>query len=72
MDPMTETEQRALDAFKRLPDAPREELAALMVDYASAWRKLTEKLARAAGELDAGEGIPSTEVFAELRAKHGA
>jgi hypothetical protein len=68
---MTNADQNAIEEFKRLPDAPRAELAALIVEYSTAWNELTGKLNRAAKQLKSGEGIPATKVFADLRARHG-
>ena len=68
---MTSAEQKAIDQFKSLPDAPRAELASLIVEYTDKWRDLTDKLQRAGSQLDSGEAMPGTTLFAELRSKYG-
>lgn len=67
---MTTAEQTAIETFQNLPDKPRLELAAAMSEYAEKWEGLASHLTNSAAQLDAGQGIPETDLFAKLRERY--
>lgn len=67
---MTTAEQTAIETFQNLPEKPRQELAEAIAKYGEKWAGLEGHLQSSAAQLDAGQGIMSADLFANLRQRY--
>ncbi len=64
--------ENAIKAAEQLPEELREKLGEDLLHFIDKYLALRDDLEAAIAEIDAGEGIPAEEVFAEVRASLGA
>ena len=63
--------ETAVKAAEQLPEELRDRLGDDLLHYIDKYLALKDDLEAAIAEIDAGQGIPAEEVFAELRASLG-
>ena len=63
--------ERAVQEAEQLPEELREKLGDDLLHYIHKYLALRDEIDIGLKELDAGQGIPAEEVFAELRTRYG-
>lgn len=63
--------ERAIRAAEALPPEVREKIGAGVLEFVERYDALARDLGQGIAELNAGQGIPAEEVFADLRRRFG-
>jgi len=63
--------ERAIRAAESLPPEIREKIGAGVLEFVDRYDALVRDLEQGIAELNAGQGIPAEEVFADLRRRFG-
>jgi len=67
---MTAKLDEALTIIRSLPEQAQDAIADAMLEKARLHREINDKLAAAERQLDAGEGIPASNVIADLKRRY--
>ena len=63
--------ERAVQEAEQLPEELREKLGDDLLHYIHKYLALRDDIDAGIRELDAGQGIPADEVFADLKVRYG-